>query len=310
MKKINESRFQKKKPEDIGFTPQPISETDPLKPKDQDGRSSVRSELSTTEKTTPITVFDQLGRGRTGFTFHEWAHDAGSKTVMGVEFSGGNGMDEGVRLLEMLARHPATIRHVSSKLCVRFVNDTPPEGCVEAGAAAWERTDGDIRAVVRAVVTSPDFWAETNMGAKTKTPLEFVVSAVRALGATPDTTPRLADVVRRLGQPLYFQSAPTGYPEAQEDWVNSGALLERMNIALGFAAGRVPGVRVRLDLVAPVTEDVDELVRTVNVTILSGTASENTLRVMKEQAASARNGREARALAVGLALGSPEFQRQ
>lgn len=253
---------------------------------------------------------DRLGQGRTDFTFHEWAHDDGSKTVMGVEFPGGNGMDEGVRLLEMLARHPATMRHISSKLCVRFVNDTPPEGCVEAGAAAWERTDGDIRAVVQAVVTSPEFWAETNRGAKTKTPLEFVVSAVRALGAAPDTTPRLAQVVRRLGQPLYFQSAPTGYPEVQDDWVNSGALLERMNIALGFAAGRVPGVRVRLDSVAPVTNDVDELVRTVNENILSGTASETTLRVMKEQAASARNGREARTLAVGLALGSPEFQRQ
>src|SRR5438445_2556075 len=156
-----------------------------------------------------------------GFVFRDWAHDHGTKHVFGLTFHD-DGKDEGVRLLKFLAMQHATMHHVSAKLCARFVADEPPDGCIDAAVAAWQKTRGDIRAVLRAIFTSPDFWSAQVVRSKVKTPFEFVVSAVRAVSADPDTTPRLAQVVARLGEPLYQQPAPTGYAETEAHWVNSG----------------------------------------------------------------------------------------
>ena len=243
------------------------------------------------------------------FEFHDWAHDYGEKVVMGVTFPAGHGRDEGVRLLKLLANHPATMHHVSRQLCQRFVNDDPPDGCVDDAVAAWKRTEGDIREVLRAVFTAPDFWAAPNFRAKIKTPLEFVVSAARALGADPDTTPRLAQVVARLGEPLYLHVAPDGYPERDAAWVNSGALLDRMNAAVALAAGRLPGVVVSIDSIVPASADPAQLIAAVNAQILGGTMSENTKAVIRRQISDS-DPLQARALAIGLAIGGPEFQRQ
>ncbi len=245
-----------------------------------------------------------------GYAFHAWAHDRGSKTVLGVEFPAGRGEDEGEQLLTMLAAHPGTSHFVSGKLCARFVNDDPPDGCVDDAVRAWKRSGGDIREVLRAILRSPDFWAAHNVAAKIKTPLEFVVSAVRAVGGVPDSTARLAQAVSRLGQPLYLHTAPNGYPERQDDWVNSGALLNRMNLAVQLAANRLPGVTVDLDAVLPLTEDRAALVDAVNRLILGGTMSRDTRKVILDQLADVPNPVSARALAVGLAIGGPEFQRQ
>jgi len=243
------------------------------------------------------------------FAFHEWAHDAGDKTALGVRFQGNRGMQEGLDLLRMLARNHATMHHVSAKLCARFVADDPPDGCVDAAVDAWHESDGDIRAVLRAIFQSPDFWSTRAIRAKVKTPFEFVVSAVRAVGATPDTTLRLAQIVGRLGQPLYLQSAPTGYPETQADWVNSGALLQRMNFAMGLASGRAPGVSANLSAALP-TGDVERLLAAVNERLLGGAMTEQTKAVLRRELADVTDPTQARALAVGLALGGPEFQRQ
>jgi uncharacterized protein (DUF1800 family) len=245
-----------------------------------------------------------------GFAFHDWAHDRGEKAALGVRFPAGHGMDEGVRLLKLLAGRHATMHHVSRKLCTRFVADEPPDGCVDAAVDAWHRTGGDLRAVLRAIFTSPDFWAPQALRSKVKTPFEFVISAVRAVGAEPDETPRLAQVVARLGQPLYLQPAPTGYPETQAQWVNSGALLARMNASVALAAGRVPGITTNLDPVVPLTVDRSQLVDLVNERLLGGTMSARTRAVILEQLSSIGDPQQARALAVGLALGGPEFQRQ
>jgi uncharacterized protein (DUF1800 family) len=244
------------------------------------------------------------------FAFRDWAHDRGAKTVLGVRFPAGHDMDEGIRLLKLLATQHATMHHVSRQLCARFVADDPPDGCVDAAVDAWHRTGGDIRAVLRAIFTSPDFWAPQAVRAKVKTPFEFVVSAVRATGADPDETPRLAQVVARLGQPLYLQAAPTGYPETQADWVNSGALLGRMNAAVALAAGRLPGAQVNLDAVLAASSDHDRLVADVDARVLGGTMTEHTRDVLRRQLSDVGDPVVARALAVGLALGGPEFQRQ
>jgi uncharacterized protein (DUF1800 family) len=244
-----------------------------------------------------------------GFVFNDWAHDRREKMALGHTFPAGHGEDEGVALLRMLANRPATMRHVSAKLCARFVADDPPDGCIDAGVHAWQQTGGDIREVLRAIFQSPEFWAPEYRGAKVKTPLEFVVSAVRAVGGEPDTTLALAQIVGRLGEPLYLDQPPTGYPETQDSWVNSGALLERLNVAMGIASGRAPGIAASLDELIQSDGDPVQLADRVNQVILEGTATPNTLRVLREQAGSLPPA-QARIMAVGLALGSPEFQKQ
>ena len=148
------------------------------------------------------------------------------------------------------------------------------------------------------------------MRAKVKTPLEFVVSALRAVEADPDTTPRLSQVVARLGEPLYMHVAPDGYPEKEESWVNGGALLYRMNAGVALAAGKLPGASVDLDSVVPATADADRLIAAVNARILGGTMTAHTKDVIRRQVSDISDPVQARALAVGLALGGPEFQRQ
>ncbi len=244
-----------------------------------------------------------------GFVFRDWAHDQGTKHVFGLTFHD-DGRDEGVRLLKFLAMQHATMHHVSAKLCARFVADEPPDGCVDAAVAAWQKTRGDIRAVLRAIVTSPDFWAPQVVRSKVKTPFEFVVSAVRAVSADPDTTPRLAQVVARLGEPLYQQPAPTGYGETEAHWVNSGALLARMNAAVALAGGHLPGIDGNLDAVIPATTDHSQLVDMVDKRILGGTMSAHTRIVILKQLTDVADPLQARALAVGLAIGGPDFQKQ
>ena len=251
---------------------------------------------------------EPLERGA-GFVFRDWAHDQGTKHVFGLTFHD-DGKDEGVRLLKFLAMQHATMYHVSAKLCARFVADEPPDGCVDAAVAAWQKTRGDIRAVLRAIFTSPDFWAPQVVRAKVKTPFEFVVSAVRAVSADPDTTPRLAQVVARLGEPLYQQPAPTGYAETEAHWVNSGALLARMNAAVALAGGHLPGIDANLDAVIPATTDHSLLVDMVDKRIIGGTMSAHTRIVILEQLTDVADPLQARALAVGLAIGGPDFQKQ
>jgi uncharacterized protein (DUF1800 family) len=229
---------------------------------------------------------------------------------MGVTYPAGGGMDEGFRLLASLADNPATARHVSHRLCQRFVSDQPLDGCVDSAVAAWQRTHGDIREVLRAIFHGPDFWAPENVRTKVKSPLEFVVSAIRVVQADPDTAARLAQLVARMGQPLYMHVAPDGYPETQDDWVNSSALLHRMNAGLALGAGMVSGVTMNLDLAVPPTSNREQLIAAVDRQILGGTMTENTRQVIREQIRDLDDPVRARAVAVGLVLGGPEFQRQ
>lgn len=249
-------------------------------------------------------------RGDHRFHFLAQAHDRGEKVVLGRVFPAGHGEDEGRALLAMLAAHPATMHHLSAKLCARFVADLPPDGCIDDAVRAWQQSGGDIRTVMRAIVHSPDFWATASVQSKTKTPMEFVVSAVRAVGGTPDATPRLAQQLQRLGQPLFNMVTPNGYPERSDDWVNSGALLARMNAAVALAANRLPGVTVQLDALVPLTGDHEALLDAVNRALLGGAMSERTRSTIRRELAEISDPRAARAMAVGLALGGPEFQRQ
>ncbi len=180
------------------------------------------------------------------FLFRADLHDAGAKTILGRRFPAGGGVEEGEEVLDLLARHPATARHVARKLAVRFVADDPPAALVERLAGVFQATGGDLRQVVRAVAESPEFWRREARAAKVKSPFELAVSALRALGAQVSDPRGVLAWTARMGQRLYAYAAPTGYPDRAGAWVNTGSLLERMNFGLALAAGEVPGVRFDL----------------------------------------------------------------
>jgi uncharacterized protein (DUF1800 family) len=175
------------------------------------------------------------------FVFRPAMHDADEKLVLGHRLPGGRGIEDGEQVLDIIARHPATARHIARKLTVRFVSDSPPPELVARAAETYRRTDGDIRAVVRTIVTSPEFFSRAAYRTKVKSPFELVTSALRALNAEIDTTPRTAQIVARLGQPIFGRQTPDGWPESGGEWMNAGAILNRINFGLAVAAGRVPG---------------------------------------------------------------------
>ena len=231
-----------------------------------------------------------LRQGDPQFVFDPRIHDRKDKVVLGHRIKGGD-EKEGDEVLRILATHPATARFISMKLARRFVADDPPAALVDRAAATFTRTNGDIRAVVASIVTSPEFLSAEVRSAKVKTPLEFVASAVRASGAEVTDARELARRIGEMGMPLYMQQPPTGYKDVSEAWVSTSGLLSRLNLALDLAAGRVRGVAVDAASLAP---DV----------LFPAGLSEPTRRTLERE-----TGLDAARMA-GLVLGSPEFQRR
>ena len=217
-----------------------------------------------------------------GFIFRPQVHDAGEKIVLGHRLAAGRGIEDAEDVLDILARSPATARFISFKLARRFVSDSPSKALVDHAAQVYLRTDGDIREVLRAIITSPEFFSQQAFRSKVKSPFEVVVSAMRAMNAAPDSTPRTAQVIAYLGQPIFGHQAPNGWPETGESWMNTGAILNRINFGMAAAAGRLPGVSIRalpaLDTVrsAPREKQVDAVV----ATILNGMVSPDTRAVL------------------------------
>jgi uncharacterized protein (DUF1800 family) len=178
------------------------------------------------------------------FAFRPEIHDAGRKTVLGHMLAAGRGIEDGEEVLDILARDPHTARFIARKLAVRFVSDEPPAALVERASDTFLRTDGDIREVVRTIVTSPEFFSRAAYRSKVKSPLELVASALRAVGADADTSMRSAQMVAFLGQPIYGHQAPNGWPETGDGWLNAGTILNRINFGLALAAGRLPNASV------------------------------------------------------------------
>jgi uncharacterized protein (DUF1800 family) len=152
-------------------------------------------------------------------------------------------MNEGLRVLHMLAISPATAKFISTKLAVRFVSDTPPAALVDRMAKAFTASGGDIKTVLRVMFDAPEFWSPEVYRAKMKTPEEFVISAVRASGADVKNAMPLVQALDRLGMPLYGMQTPNGYSWMADTWVNTGDLVSRMNFAIGLSSDRIPGVQ-------------------------------------------------------------------
>jgi uncharacterized protein (DUF1800 family) len=293
------------------------------------------------------------------FYFNARMHDDGEKIVLGHKIPAGGGVKDGLMVLDILAHHPSTAKFIATKLARRFVSDNPTPALINRIAAAFTKSDGGIRETLHAVFTSPEFNSPESYRAKIKTPFELAVSSIRTLGGETNGGPGVHQWIAKMGEPLYMYQAPTGYPDMAENWVNTGALLERLNFGLALASNRIPGTRVNLARFTGSTEkgssNPDQMLARFLEVIVQGDVSVKTkqtlLRQLKEplpasapQATTTsmmddgdammrpggggggggRRGQQGQVAmadlskvsnpevvkAVGLILGSPEFQRQ
>jgi uncharacterized protein (DUF1800 family) len=185
-----------------------------------------------------LTGWTLEGRQEGEFQFVARLHDRGEKKVLGHTIRAGGGIEDGEQVLDIVAAHPSTARHIATKLVRRFVSDEPPPALVKTVAETFTRTKGNLREVVRTLITSPEFYAAEYRGAKVKTPLEFVVSGVRSTGRDVREPRQLLQALQQLGMAPYQCQPPTGYDDTAETWVSAGALVTRMNIAQQLAPQR------------------------------------------------------------------------
>ena len=247
-----------------------------------------------------------------GFQFEPRMHDDGGKIVLGHKIGAGGGRRDAEEVLDILATHPSTARFIATKLARRFVSDQPPASLVDRAAARFRDTKGDIREVVRTIVTSPEFFAPEFYRAKVKTPFEFVAAAVRATSADTMNALPLVQAMRDLGMPPYQCQPPTGYADRADAWVNTGALLNRMNFAIALTDGRLRGIRAafadpRASGSAPKAAtagagNLDDARDAIIEQVLAGDLSSSTRATVARASTPAQ--------AVALLLGSPEFQRR
>lgn len=243
--------------------------------------------------------------GAPGFVFRRALHDAGPKTVLGERLAAGRGVEDGEAVLDLLARNPATARHLARKLAARFVADDPPARLVDELASVFLRTDGDLRAVTRALFRSPEFARARR--AKTRTPFEFVAGALRATGADVRPSRDVIQTLRQMRHLPYAATPPTGYLHSSAEWTSGGAMLGRMNFALALARGEVRGIRIDPARLLPPGAAGDPA-RHVAAALLPTRDADALVRAVSEDAA--RLPAEARAArALALILASPSFQR-
>jgi len=260
------------------------------------------------------------------FRFEPRMHEPGDKIVLGHRIKE-HGEKEGLEVLHLLARNPNTARFISQKLAMRFVSDDPPTALVDRMTKTFLKKHGDIREVLRTMFKSPEFWSPDVYRAKVKTPFEFVASAVRATGADVEDARALVGTLNNMGMMPYGMQPPTGYSMKADVWVNSSALLGRMNFALGLAAGKMRGVKIDAANLAAgtaagaseVTADPQQTLATLENSLLSGDISRQTHDTISKQLEDPKisqrrlddSKRPPNAAAImGLILGSPEFQRR
>jgi len=264
------------------------------------------------------TIKDQ--RENSQFYFDERLHDPDPERVLGKTIHAG-GIKDGEQVLDLLSKNPHTGHHIALELAQHFVSDAPPDALVARMAKTFQKSGGDLREVMRTMIYSPEFWSRETYRAKVKRPFELVVSTARALGADVDDAMPLVGWITRIGEPLYQCVPPTGYSDKAETWVNSGALLSRLNYAIALAGNHIRGSEIELppllgtDAAADPYQALDRAV----ATFLAGQVSETTRSTLEKESSDPRALSAQLSSAVkevnlavitGLVLGSPEFQQR
>jgi uncharacterized protein (DUF1800 family) len=259
-----------------------------------------------------------------GFVYKPRLHEPGTKTVLGHKIKE-NGEKEGLQVLDILAHYPSTAHFISLKLAKRFVSDDPPPALVDAMAKTFRKTDGDLREVMRTMLQSQEFWAPESYRVKVKTPFEYVVSALRATDADIAETQPLLNQLNSMGMPIYGMQPPTGYSTSADTWVNSAALLDRMNFALSLANNKIGGTHFDVTKILPEQASGDSPGAAgdphagqarLEQALLDGDISPQTHQTIESEiSATATSATGANRLlpastTVALLLGSPEFQRR
>jgi len=276
------------------------------------------------------------------FFFNQSWHDRTEKIVLGQKINDG-GVKDGLKVIDILVNHPSTAKHIARKLAVKFVNDKPSEDLVGRVAAAFTKSKGDVKSTLRALFADREFFARANFRAKIKTPFELAITSIRAIGADTNAGPQMLAMLNKLGEVPYGYQAPTGYPDTAEDWVNAGALLERLNFAIALSSNQIPGTRADLkrfrgpDKAAIISAAVEKILQGNISPATKNTLSKQAEQPLLEAKAPAEvpddayapnmrqgqpgsQGRQVRLLrpsgdpevfkVVSLVLGTPEFQRQ
>jgi len=250
------------------------------------------------------------------FIFRRDQHDTNEKVVLGHVLPSGRGIEDGEEVLDILAHHPSTAHYIAFKLARRLVSDDPPPAVVNRAAQAFMRTDGDIAQVVRAIVTSPEFYSRAVFRAKVKTPYELVISARRALNAPVDTTPQTARLIARLGQASFGWQTPDGWPEKGAAWMTPGTMYSRIKFASDVAEGRVPIAAKQWRewpalAAAPLDAQVDGVVNGVLVHCADSLTRVTMLGIRPSgTAAGTADGEKRLRELLAIALASPDFQHR
>ncbi len=240
-----------------------------------------------------------------GFFYNDKLHDKGQKIVLGHVIAAGGGIGDGEQVLDILARHPSTAHFISQEIAQRFVADTPPEALVRKMAQTFLSTNGSIREVMKTMLNSKEFWSVGAYRVKVKSPLEMVASSARALDAHVIDGWALANQVGTLGEPLYRKLEPTGYSNLSSDWVNSAALLGRMNFALQLAQNHVESVKVDASRFG---DDPNEVAKILMFRTMSPQTRQAIDKALEDDQKS--NKQKNPAMVAALVIGSPDFQKR
>jgi uncharacterized protein (DUF1800 family) len=273
------------------------------------------------------------------FYYNPAQHDNGEKTVLGQKIPAGGGVADGERVLDILAKNPATAKFVVTKMARRFIGDDPPPMLIKRAAAVYLRTDGSITETLRSIVTSSEFFSSTAYRKKIKSPFEYVASALRATGAETDASSPVLGWIARMGEPVFGRVTPDGYPDMSTGWLSNNDLITRFNFAVALMANNIKGTKVNISKITPAGSEGKGLANEVAQTFLIVRPSDATRNALLKLVADMQNEKTATTPTanavpanasqwtskpastdnsqkrtagqlIALVLGSPEFQRK